>query len=75
MPTEEFEILDTWHVTAMMATSSHDVMLNDVFVSDYHGIPIEVLCERALLGWIFVWNYFGASPSKFHVLWSRWSHV
>ena len=48
--TEEFEILDTWHVAAMKATGSHDVVLKDVFVPDYHGIPVESLRERTSPG-------------------------
>ena len=50
VPTEKFEILDTWHVAAMKATGSHDVTLTDVFVPDYHGVPVEALRERTSPG-------------------------
>ena len=50
VPTENFEILDTWHVAAMRATGSHDVTLTDVFVPDYHGVPVVALRERTSPG-------------------------
>lgn len=31
---DEFEILDTWHVSGMRGSGSHDVAANDVFVPD-----------------------------------------
>ena len=50
VPTEDFEILDTWHVAAMKATGSHDVTLTDVFIPDYHGVSVEALRERTSPG-------------------------
>lgn len=50
VPTENFEILDTWHVAAMKGTGSHDVTLTDVFIPDYHGVPVEALRERTSPG-------------------------
>ena len=34
VPREEFEILDTWHVSGLRGSGSHDVSIRDVFVPD-----------------------------------------
>lgn len=34
VPASEFEILDTWHVSGMRGSGSHDVSIRDVFVPD-----------------------------------------
>lgn len=34
VPAEEFEIVDTWHVSGMRGSGSHDVAVHDVFVPD-----------------------------------------
>ena len=34
MPIEELEILDTWHVSGLRGTGSHDVRVSDLFVPD-----------------------------------------
>ena len=34
IPATEFEILDTWHVSGMRGSGSHDVAINEVFVPD-----------------------------------------
>lgn len=34
VPAGDFEILDTWHVTGMRGSGSHDVAVRDVFVPD-----------------------------------------
>lgn len=43
VPTTEFEIIDTWDVSAMGATGSHDVTLKDVFVPTHRQIPLNLL--------------------------------
>lgn len=50
VPVEDFEILDSWHVSAMRATGSHDVTLTDVFVPEHRGISVEGLRERTSPG-------------------------
>ena len=71
VPTEKFEILDTWHVAAMKATGSHDVTLTDVFVPDYHGVPVEALRERTSPGLDIHPGPFGEYLAEF-VLWRCW---
>ena len=39
LPRRDFEILDTWHVTGMRGTGSHDVVVNDAFVPDHLTLP------------------------------------
>jgi alkylation response protein AidB-like acyl-CoA dehydrogenase len=34
IPSSEFEILDTWHVSGLRGSGSHDVAVHDVFVPD-----------------------------------------
>jgi alkylation response protein AidB-like acyl-CoA dehydrogenase len=34
IPSDDFEILDTWHVAGMRGSGSHDVAVRDVFVPD-----------------------------------------
>ncbi len=46
VPVEEFEILDTWHVSGMKATGSKDVTLDDAFVPAHRTITVEALRER-----------------------------
>ena len=41
VPVEDVEILDSWHVSAMKATGSRDVTLEDVFVPAYRSVPVE----------------------------------
>lgn len=43
VPVDECEVQDTWHVSAMQATGSHDVELNGVFVPDHHQIQVSDL--------------------------------
>ena len=44
-PISEFEILDTWHVSAMKATGSHDVQAEDMFVPAYRSVLVSDLRE------------------------------
>ncbi|MBT5838090.1 MAG: acyl-CoA dehydrogenase [Rhodospirillaceae bacterium] len=43
LPVSDFEILDTWHVSAMRATGSHDVTLDKVFVPAHRSIRVADL--------------------------------
>ncbi len=43
VPISDFEVLDTWHVSAMNATGSQDVQLHDVFVPEHRQIPLHDL--------------------------------
>jgi len=43
LPVSDFEILDTWHVSAMRATGSHDVTLDKVFVPAHRSIQVADL--------------------------------
>lgn len=39
-PAEEVEILDTWHVSGLMGTGSHDLAVRDRFVPDAHAVSL-----------------------------------
>ncbi|MDH3643816.1 MAG: acyl-CoA dehydrogenase family protein [Gammaproteobacteria bacterium] len=47
VPEEQFDVLDTWHVSGLRGSGSHDVRVHDVFVPDAYmsqvtyQIPIE----------------------------------
>jgi 3-hydroxy-9,10-secoandrosta-1,3,5(10)-triene-9,17-dione monooxygenase len=43
VPVSECTVLDTWHVSAMRATGSHDVELDGVFVPEHHQINVNDL--------------------------------
>jgi 3-hydroxy-9,10-secoandrosta-1,3,5(10)-triene-9,17-dione monooxygenase len=45
VPMSAFTVLDTWHVSAMNASGSHDVELHDFFVPDHRQIPLRDLRE------------------------------
>jgi alkylation response protein AidB-like acyl-CoA dehydrogenase len=45
MPAEQVEILDTWRVTGLRGTGSHDVLLKDVFVPAGHVADLENVPE------------------------------
>jgi 3-hydroxy-9,10-secoandrosta-1,3,5(10)-triene-9,17-dione monooxygenase len=45
IPVKDFEIHDTWHVSAMKATGSRDVSLHNVFVPEHRGLPVAILRE------------------------------
>ena len=38
---EQFEILDTWHVSGLRASGSHDVKVRDAFVPDGHWLSLS----------------------------------
>ncbi|MBM3606841.1 MAG: hypothetical protein FJX29_00085, partial [Alphaproteobacteria bacterium] len=42
-PVSDFRVLDTWKVSAMRATGSHDVELDDVFVPEYRSVKVSDL--------------------------------
>ena len=44
-PISDFEILDSWHVSAMKATGSHDVKAEDIFVPAYRSLLVSDLRE------------------------------
>lgn len=39
-PADEVEILDTWHVSGLMGTGSHDLAVRDRFVPDAHTVSL-----------------------------------
>jgi alkylation response protein AidB-like acyl-CoA dehydrogenase len=39
-PAEEVEILDTWHVSGLSGTGSHDLAVRDRFVADAHAVSL-----------------------------------
>lgn len=43
VPIEDVEILDTWDVSAMQATGSCDMQLNDVFIPEYRQVKAAEL--------------------------------
>ena len=43
VPVSECKILDTWHVSAMQATGSHDVEIDGLFVPEHHSIKVSDL--------------------------------
>lgn len=49
-PVSDFRVLDTWKVSAMRATGSHDVELDDVFVPAYRSVPVADLRNARAAG-------------------------
>jgi len=41
IPRKEFEIIDTWHVSGMKGSGSHDVKIEDVFVPDAYMTRVQ----------------------------------
>jgi indole-3-acetate monooxygenase len=39
-PASEVEILDTWHVSGLEGTGSHDIAVRDLFVPDAHAVSL-----------------------------------
>jgi len=50
VPVDVVTLLDTWHVSAMKATGSHDVTLQDVFVPAYRSVPVQDMREGTAEG-------------------------
>jgi len=50
VPVEDVDLLDTWHVSAMKATGSHDVTLEDVFVPSYRSVLVQDMREGTAEG-------------------------
>lgn len=50
LPVEDVNLLDTWHVSAMKATGSHDVTLEDVFVPAYRSVPAGAMRDGTAEG-------------------------
>lgn len=46
MPISEVKILDTWHVSAMRATGSHNVEVLDVFVPEHRSVNVAEFREN-----------------------------
>jgi alkylation response protein AidB-like acyl-CoA dehydrogenase len=40
LPTEQLQVLDTWHTLGLRGTGSHDAVAEDVFVPDTHVVSI-----------------------------------
>ncbi len=40
LPTEELEILDTWHTSGLRATASHDAVAHELLVPDHHVLTL-----------------------------------
>lgn len=43
VPVGSFRVLETWNVSAMRATGSHDVELDDEFVPEHRAVPVSDL--------------------------------
>jgi 3-hydroxy-9,10-secoandrosta-1,3,5(10)-triene-9,17-dione monooxygenase len=46
VPISEVEILDTWHVSAMRATGSHDVEVDDLFIPEHRSVNVTDFREN-----------------------------
>ncbi len=42
VPTSEIEIIDTWHVSGLRGTGSHDVAVNDLFVPEERSSAVSL---------------------------------
>ena len=40
VPLENCQILDTWHTTALAATGSNDIIIDDIFIPDYRTVDM-----------------------------------
>ncbi len=40
LPTDELEILDTWHTSGLRGTGSHDAVADELFVPDHHVLSL-----------------------------------
>lgn len=50
VPVEECEIMNTWDVSAMSASGSHDMKLDKVFVPEHHQIKVANVANRTSPG-------------------------
>ena len=46
VPISEVKILDTWHVSAMRATGSHDVEVDDLFIPEHRSVNVTDFREN-----------------------------
>jgi alkylation response protein AidB-like acyl-CoA dehydrogenase len=46
LPADDVEIIDTWHVSGMRGTGSHDMQVNDVFVPDERMLAFNLAPPR-----------------------------
>jgi 3-hydroxy-9,10-secoandrosta-1,3,5(10)-triene-9,17-dione monooxygenase len=68
LPRRDYEIVDTWHVSGLRATGSHDIVVKDVFVSAYRRLrwidnfrglgPGQTVNTGALYRWPFAQIFF-----------------
>ncbi|MBN06819.1 MAG: hypothetical protein CMM45_03180 [Rhodospirillaceae bacterium] len=50
IPADKCKILNNWDVSAMSATGSYDIELNEVFVPEHHQIKVESVATRTSPG-------------------------
>jgi alkylation response protein AidB-like acyl-CoA dehydrogenase len=68
VPTPAFNVLDTWHVSAMRGTGSNDFTLTDTFVPEERTLPVPVpICDISALHRIpfLTWNALSGCGGAF----------
>ena len=68
VPRSDYEIEDTWHVSGLKATGSHDIVVKDAFVPDYRRLrwidnfngvgPGQAVNTSSLYRWMFGQIFF-----------------
>lgn len=50
VPRDEADVQDTWYMSGMKGTGSHDIKLEEVFVPTHRGVSFVVQCSRTSPG-------------------------
>jgi alkylation response protein AidB-like acyl-CoA dehydrogenase len=62
MPTDELEVLDTWHTSGLRGTGSHDAVADEVFVPEHRSLwPLDRPTTSAPLYRFPVFSFFALS--------------